>query len=122
MNTLEVCFPGPDKFYLADPNNTTVKENGGIRWAVDREFNIPLEKAIQGHEDGTLKKGVVLPPLVWNEDKKIYESIWGAIDIDGNIYTGEPTIDSNGIIVDDNNNKLLVKEKFIKMINLKKKF
>jgi len=86
MNTLEVCFPGPDKFYLADPNNTTVKENGGIRWAVDREFNIPLEKAIQGHEDGTLKKGVVLPPLVWNEDKKIYESIWGAIDIDGNIY------------------------------------
>ena len=32
------------------------------------------------------------------------------VNIDGNIYTGEPTIDSNGIIVDDKNNKLLVKE------------
>jgi len=32
------------------------------------------------------------------------------VNMDGNIYTGEPTIDSNGIIVDDKNNKLLVKE------------
>jgi len=32
------------------------------------------------------------------------------VNIDGNIYTGEPTIDSNGIIADDKNNKLLVKE------------
>ena len=86
MNILAHLFPGPTDFYLADPKKTTIKKNGGIRWAVEREFNIPLKKALEGHTNGTLNKGVVLPPLVWNEKKKRFECIWAAIDIDGNIY------------------------------------
>ena len=86
MSILTDCFPGPTDFYLADPKKTTIKQNGGIRWAVDREFRIPLDQALEGHLNGTLNKGVVLPPLVWNEKKKRFECDWGAIDIDGNIY------------------------------------
>ena len=86
MSILTDCFPGPKDFYLADPTKTTVKENGGIRWAVDREFRIPLDKALEGHLNGSSNKGVVLPPIVWNDKRKCWESVWGAIDIDGNIY------------------------------------
>ena len=86
INILSQLFDGPTEFYLADPKRTTKKLNGGTRWAVEREFKIPLEKALEGHITGTLNKGVVLPPLVWNEKKKRFECKWGAIDVDGNIY------------------------------------
>ena len=79
-------FKGSDKFYLADPNKKTIKKNGGERWGVKEssyEFpNLTLEEAIQGHLDGTLRRGVVLPPIRRSDSK----CCWGAIDIDGNIY------------------------------------
>ena len=75
-------FKGSDQFYLADPNKKTIKKNGGERWGVLRENNLTLEDAIQGHLDGTLQKGVVLPPIRRSDNK----CCWGAIDIDGNIY------------------------------------
>ena len=74
INILSQLFDGPTEFYLADPKRTTKKPNGGTRWAVEREFKIPLEKALEGHITGTLNKGVVLPPLVWNKKKKRFES------------------------------------------------
>jgi hypothetical protein len=80
------AFKGSDKFYLADPNKKTIKKNGGERWAVKEssyEFpNLSLEQAIERHLDGTLGRGVVLPPIRRSDSK----CCWGAIDIDGNIY------------------------------------
>ena len=78
----EELFEGSYMFYLADPTDITIKPNGGIRWGVKREFNIPLAVAIKGHLDGSLKKGVVLPPIRKVDNK----CAWGAIDVDGNIY------------------------------------
>ena len=75
-------FEGSDMFYLADPTKLTFKKNGGSRWGVKKEFNIPLGEAIKGHLDGSLKKGVVLPPIRKSDNK----CKWAAIDIDGNIY------------------------------------
>ena len=79
-------FKGSDKFYLANPEKITIKKNGGQRWGViesSYEFpNLTLEEAIQKHLDGSLKRGVVLPPIRKLDNK----CIWGAIDIDGNIY------------------------------------
>ncbi len=75
-------FEGSDQFYLADPKDTTTKKNGGVRWGVAKEFSLDLDKCIQGHIDGSLNKGVVLPPIRKSDNK----CKWGAIDIDGNIY------------------------------------
>ena len=75
-------FEGSYMFYLADPTDITIKPNGGIRWGVKREFNLPLAVAIEGHLTGTLKKGVVLPPIRPVDNKCLF----GAIDVDGNIY------------------------------------
>jgi len=75
------AFPSDKSFYLADPSKVEIKANGGERWEVKREFYIKLDVALEGHLDGTLKKGVVLPPINSNN-----ECIWGAIDVDGNIY------------------------------------
>ena len=81
MNFLQL-FEGSDMFYLADPTDITFQNNGGVRWGVKKEFRIPLAKAIEGHITGTLKKGVVLPPIRKSDNK----CRWGAIDVDGNIY------------------------------------
>ena len=82
-------FKGSDKFYLANPQKITIKKNGGQRWGViesSYEFpNLTLEDAIQKHLDGSLRRGVVLPPIRKSDNK----CIWGAIDIDGNIYKDE---------------------------------
>jgi len=75
-------FEGSDMFYLADPAILTIKKNGGSRWGVEREFNIPLAVAMAGHLDGTSKKGVVLPPIRKSDNKCLFS----AIDVDGNIY------------------------------------
>jgi len=75
-------FEGSNMFYLADPADVTFKKNGGVRWGVKKEFRLSLTKAIEGHLDGTLKKGVVLPPIRKSDNK----CKWGAIDVDGNIY------------------------------------
>ncbi|MBC8303013.1 MAG: hypothetical protein H8E55_45570 [Pelagibacterales bacterium] len=75
-------FEGSDMFYLADPSKLTFKKNGGSRWGVTKEFNIPLAEAIEGHLTGTSKKGVVLPPIRKSDNKCLF----GAIDVDGNIY------------------------------------
>jgi len=86
MKRFQEAFKGSDKFYLADPEKVTIKKNGGQRWGVQESSykfpNLTLEEAIQGHLDGTLRKGVVLPPIRKSDNK----CIWGAIDIDGNIY------------------------------------
>ena len=82
-------FEGSDQgFYLANPDEITIKKNGGQRWAVikstyDKNYkNINLEEAIQGQINGEIKRGVVLPPIRRSDNK----CLWGAIDIDGNIY------------------------------------
>jgi len=75
------AFPSDKSFYLADPSKVEIKANGGERWETKREFYIKLDVALEGHLNGTLKKGVVLPPINSNN-----ECIWGAIDVDGNIY------------------------------------
>ena len=75
-------FQGSDQFYLADPTQVTKKANGGERWGTKKEFYLNLPTAIEGHLNGTLKKGVVLPPIRRSDNK----CLWGAIDIDGNIY------------------------------------
>ena len=85
MNILAECFPGPKEYYLTNPTDV-VRDNGKNEWKYKREFAIPLEQSLEAHINGTSNKGVVLPPLVWNEEKQIYECIWGAIDIDGEIY------------------------------------
>ena len=81
MNFIEV-FEGSDQFYLADPTELTLKKNGGSRWGVKKEFSMSLGAAIEGHLDGSLLKGVVLPPIRKSDNK----CKWGAIDVDGNIY------------------------------------
>ena len=81
MNFFEL-FEGSDQFYLADPTDITIKPNGGERWGVKREFRIPLAVAMEGHLTGTLNKGVVLPPIRKSDNKCLF----GAIDVDGNIY------------------------------------
>jgi hypothetical protein len=75
-------YEGSDNFYLADPNNVTIKKNGGKRWGVKKEFILALDHCLLGHLDGTLKKGVVLPPIRKSDNK----CIWGAIDVDGTVY------------------------------------
>ena len=62
-------FEGSDQFYLADPKDTTTKKNGGVRWGVAKEFSLDLDKCIQGHIDGSLNKGVVLPPIRKSDNK-----------------------------------------------------
>lgn len=78
-------FEGSDLFYLADPNNITVKKNGGERWGVKKEFKLPLSYCLEGHLNGTLNKGVVLPPIRKSDNK----CKWGAIDVDGEVYKDE---------------------------------
>ena len=67
MKRFQEAFKGSDKFYLADPEKVTIKKNGGQRWGVQESSykfpNLTLEEAIQGPLDGTLRKGVVLPPI-----------------------------------------------------------
>ena len=75
-------FKGSDQFYLADPNKVTIKKNGGKRWGVLKEFNLDLEPCLTGHLDGSLNKGVVLPPIRKSDNK----CRWGAIDVDGEVY------------------------------------
>jgi len=75
-------FQGSHMFYLANPEIKTIKKNGGERWDVKKEFKITLPVALQGHLDGTSNRGVVLPPIRKSDNKCLY----GAIDIDGNIY------------------------------------
>jgi len=81
MNFFEL-FEGSDKFYLSDPTKITIKANGGRRWGTKREFSMSLGAAIEGHLDGSLKKGVVLPPIRKSDNKCLF----AAIDVDGNIY------------------------------------
>ena len=81
MSFIEL-FEGSDQFYLADPTELTFKKNGGTRWGVKKEFSMSLGVAIEGHIDGSLKKGVVLPPIRKSDNK----CTWAAIDVDGNIY------------------------------------
>ena len=38
-------FEGSDQFYLADPKNTTPKNNGGVRWGVKKESYQELSEA-----------------------------------------------------------------------------
>ncbi len=78
-------FKGSDQFYLADPNKVTIKKNGGKRWGVLKEFNLDLEPCLTGHLDGSLNKGVVLPPIRKSDNK----CRWGAIDVDGEVYNNE---------------------------------
>ena len=78
-------FNGSDQFYLADPTKITIKKNGGKRWGVQKEFSLVLEYCLDGHLDGTLNKGVVLPPIRKSDNK----CIWGAIDVDGEVYNNE---------------------------------
>ena len=90
IKRFQEVFKGSDKFYLANPDKTTTKKNGGRRWAVKESSyddfpNLTLADAIQGHLDGTLRRGVVLPPIRKSDNK----CIWGAIDIDGNIYSDD---------------------------------
>ena len=90
IKRFQEVFKGSDKFYLANPDRTTIKKNGGRRWAVKESSyddfpNLTLADAIQGHLDGTLRRGVVLPPIRKSDNK----CIWGAIDIDGNIYSDD---------------------------------
>ena len=81
----KIRFNGSEEFYLADPNNVTIKKNGGERWGVKKEFSLDLDKCIQGHLDGSLNKGVVLPPI----RKADNCCIWGAIDVDGEVYNND---------------------------------
>ena len=78
-------FNGSDQFYLADPTKITIKKNGGKRWGVQKEFSLVLEYCLDGHLNGTLNKGVVLPPIRKSDNK----CIWGAIDVDGEVYNNE---------------------------------
>ena len=78
-------FSGSDQFYLADPTKLTIKKNGGKRWGVLKEFSLILEQCLVGHLDGTLNKGVVLPPIRKSDSK----CIWAAIDVDGDVYNNE---------------------------------
>jgi hypothetical protein len=78
-------FIGSDQFYLADPTEITIKKNGGKRWGVKKEFSLSLEHCLSGHLDGSLKKGVVLPPIRKSDNK----CIWAAIDVDGDVYNNE---------------------------------
>ena len=84
-NQFYKIFQGAEDFYLADPTKLTIKKNGGHRWGVEREFYQKLPEAINGHLTGQQKLGVVLPPI----RKSDYKCTWGAIDIDGNIYTDD---------------------------------
>lgn len=76
-------FEGSDQFYLADPSKITIKKNGGERWETKKQFHLPLTHCLEGHLEGTLAKGVVLPPIRKSDNK----CKWGAIDIDGQIYS-----------------------------------
>ena len=78
-------FSGSDQFYLADPTKLTIKKNGGKRWGVLKEFSLILEQCLVGHLDGTLNKGVVLPPIRKPDNK----CLWAAIDVDGEVYNNE---------------------------------
>ena len=84
MSLIDI-FEGSEQFYLADPNNVTIKSNGGKRWATKKEFNLLLEDCLEGHVNGTLNKGVVLPPIRKSDNK----CKWGAIDVDGKIYNDD---------------------------------
>jgi hypothetical protein len=81
----KIRFNGSEQFYLADPTKVTIKKNGGERWAVKKEFYLDLDKCIQGHLDGSLNKGVVLPPI----RKADNCCIWAAIDVDGEVYNND---------------------------------
>ena len=78
-------FQGSNLFYLADPTEITIKANGGERWGVKKEFYKKLEPCLEGHLDGTLNKGVVLPPIRKSDSK----CRWGAIDVDGEVYNSD---------------------------------
>ncbi len=81
----KIRFNGSEEFYLADPTKVTIKKNGGERWGVKKEFSLDLDKCIQGHLDGSLNKGVVLPPI----RKADNCCIWAAIDVDGEVYNND---------------------------------
>ena len=90
----KIRFNGSDQFYLADPNQVTIKKNGGKRWGVKKEFSLGLEACIESHLHGTPLtdgygntgiKGIVLPPIRKSDSK----CIWAAIDIDGEVYNND---------------------------------
>lgn len=81
IKRFQEVFKGSDKFYLANPDKTTIKKNGGRRWAVKESSyddfpNLTLADAIQGHLDGTLRRGVVLPPIRKSDNKCIWGADW----------------------------------------------
>ncbi|MGI9572295.1 MAG: DUF5906 domain-containing protein, partial [Candidatus Actinomarinaceae bacterium] len=78
-------FQGSNQFYLADPTKVTIKKNGGFRWAVAKEFHRKLEPCLEGHLDGSLNYGVVLPPIRKPDNK----CRWAAIDVDGEVYNND---------------------------------
>ena len=78
-------FQGSNQFYLADPTKVTIKKNGGFRWAVAKEFYRKLEPCLEGHLDGSLNYGVVLPPIRKPDNK----CKWAAIDVDGEVYNND---------------------------------
>ena len=78
-------FQGSNQFYLADPNKVTIKKNGGKRWGVYKEKFLGLEPCLVGHLDGSLNKGVVLPPIRKPDNK----CRWAAIDVDGEVYNND---------------------------------
>ena len=78
-------FQGSNQFYLADPTKVTIKKNGGKRWGVKKEFSLGLEPCVVGHLDGSLNKGVVLPPIRKPDNK----CKWAAIDVDGEVYNND---------------------------------
>jgi len=78
-------FQGSKEFYLADPTKVTIKKNGGKRWGVKKEFSKPLEPCLEGHLNGSLNKGVVLPPIRKPDNK----CRWAAIDVDGEVYNND---------------------------------
>ena len=63
----------------------TIKKNGGFRWAVAKEFYRKLEPCLEGHLDGSLNYGVVLPPIRKPDNK----CKWAAIDVDGEVYNND---------------------------------
>lgn len=73
-------------YYYADPKQTTVKDNGGVRWDTKLAYG-NLDKDLEKYLLGTIDKGIVLSPIIKPDNK----CFWGAIDVDGNVYKNNET-------------------------------
>jgi len=71
-------------YYYANPKQTTVKKNGGVRWNCKLAYG-NLDKDLEKYLLGNIDKGIVLSPIIKPENK----CYWGAIDIDGDIYKSD---------------------------------